>query len=60
MREWDYGDYEGTTTKEIRKQVPNWDLWRDGCPNGDSPESMTKVIEKRARKGGGAEKFGSS
>ena len=30
--EWNYGDYEGRTTNEIRRDAPNWDLWRDGVP----------------------------
>jgi broad specificity phosphatase PhoE len=34
--EWDYGDYEGLTTPEIRAQRPDWLLWRDGCPGGES------------------------
>ena len=33
--EWDYGDYEGLTTAEIRKERPDWSLWTDGCPNGE-------------------------
>jgi broad specificity phosphatase PhoE len=37
LAEWDYGDYEGRTTAEIRGERPNWDLWRDGCPGGESP-----------------------
>ncbi|MEK6271597.1 MAG: histidine phosphatase family protein [Actinomycetota bacterium] len=35
LREWDYGDYEGITTAEIRRRRPGWSLWRDGCPNGE-------------------------
>jgi broad specificity phosphatase PhoE len=38
--EWDYGDYEGRKTKDIRKERPGWELWRDGCPNGESFESI--------------------
>ena len=34
LAEWDYGDYEGVTTKEILKTRPGWQLFRDGCPNG--------------------------
>ena len=34
--EWDYGDYEGRTTAEIHKQRPDWKLFRDGCPGGES------------------------
>ena len=34
--EWDYGDYEGKKTIDIRKERPGWVLFRDGCPNGES------------------------
>lgn len=36
LAEWDYGDYEGITTKEILKTRPGWQLFRDGCPNGET------------------------
>jgi broad specificity phosphatase PhoE len=36
LREWDYGDYEGLTTAEIRETRPEWTVWRDGCPGGES------------------------
>ena len=32
LRERDYGEYEGLTTKEIRRERPGWDVWRDDCP----------------------------
>jgi probable phosphoglycerate mutase len=35
LREWDYGEFEARTTKEIREQVPGWVLWRDGAPGGE-------------------------
>jgi len=44
--EWDYGDYDGITSKQIREQRPDWDLWRDGCPNG---ESIAQVRARAAR-----------
>lgn len=36
LREWDYGDYEGLTTAEIRAERPDWTVWRDGCPAGET------------------------
>ncbi len=38
--EWNYGDYEGLRTVEIRANRPDWHLFRDGCPNGESPEQV--------------------
>src|SRR5262249_48835721 len=35
--EWNYGDYEGVRTVDIRVKRPDWELFRDGCPNGESP-----------------------
>lgn len=41
IREWDYGDYEGITSKKIREMRkeqgldPGWDIWKDGCPGGE-------------------------
>jgi broad specificity phosphatase PhoE len=35
LREWDYGDYEGLTTAEIKQRRPDWSLWRDGSPGGE-------------------------
>jgi broad specificity phosphatase PhoE len=40
LREWDYGDYEGLTTPQIRTERPDWNLWRDGCPGGESPAEV--------------------
>jgi probable phosphoglycerate mutase len=38
--EWNYGDYEGLRTAEIHATRPDWQLFRDGCPNGESPEQI--------------------
>ncbi|AFM16204.1 fructose-2,6-bisphosphatase [Mycolicibacterium chubuense NBB4] len=46
ISEWDYGDYEGTTTDEIRKAVPNWLVWTHGCPGG---ETSAEVCERADR-----------
>ena len=37
LAEWDYGEYEGLRTAEIRAERPDWQLFRDGCPGGESP-----------------------
>jgi broad specificity phosphatase PhoE len=44
LSEWNYGDYEGLRSEEIRAQRPDWTVFRDGCPNGESPA----VISDRA------------
>jgi len=40
LREWDYGDYEGLTSPEIWASRPDWSLWRDGCPGGETPAEV--------------------
>jgi broad specificity phosphatase PhoE len=40
--EWDYGDYEGLTSAEIRAGRPGWNLFRDGCPGGESVEEIAQ------------------
>src|SRR5881227_3574090 len=54
--EWNYGDYEGLRTSEIRAKHPGWELFRDGCPNGESPADVAAradrvVVRVRAIKG---------
>ncbi|MDF2756897.1 MAG: putative phosphoglycerate mutase family protein [Nitrospira sp.] len=38
--EWNYGQYEGRRTAEIRAERPDWELFRDGCPGGESPHEV--------------------
>jgi broad specificity phosphatase PhoE len=40
LMEWNYGEYEGLTTKQIHINRPGWLLFRDGCPGGESPEQV--------------------
>jgi broad specificity phosphatase PhoE len=46
LREWDYGEYEGLTTPEIKAQNPDWNLWRDGCPGGERPEQIGARVDR--------------
>jgi broad specificity phosphatase PhoE len=41
LLEWDYGKYEGLKTPEIHKLAAGWQLFRDGCPDGESPEEVS-------------------
>jgi probable phosphoglycerate mutase len=40
LLEWNYGEYEGRRTSEIRAHRPDWQLFRDGCPGGEAPEQV--------------------
>jgi probable phosphoglycerate mutase len=40
LAEWDYGDYEGLRTSEIHQSHPEWDIWEDGCPGGETPTGI--------------------
>ncbi len=40
LHEWDYGDYEGRTTADIHTQRPGWNVFQDGCPQGESVEQI--------------------
>jgi broad specificity phosphatase PhoE len=40
LAEWNYGDYEGLRTSEIRKNHPHWNIFRDGCPGGETPAEI--------------------
>lgn len=56
LGEWDYGEFEGRTTADIRKGVPAWSLWRDGAPGGETPAEVTaradRVLERLRELGG--------
>jgi broad specificity phosphatase PhoE len=44
--EWDYGQYEGLTSAQILKQNPNWELFRDGGPGGESPQQIAQRADR--------------
>ena len=46
LQEWDYGDYEGRTTADIRTQHPGWDVFVDGCPHGESVEQISQRADR--------------
>jgi len=56
LLEWNYGDYEGKTTADIRRERPDWSLFHDGVPNGESIGQVStraeKVIERAVNAGG--------
>jgi broad specificity phosphatase PhoE len=45
LLEWDYGEYEGITTKQIRESRPGWFLWRDGCPGGETAAEVGARVD---------------
>ncbi|MCW2754206.1 MAG: histidine phosphatase family protein [Marmoricola sp.] len=54
--EWDYGDYEGLTTAEIRDQEPGWTIWSGSCPGGEDAFAVATRLDrvvKRVRADGG-------
>ena len=48
--EWDYGQYEGRRTDEIRAERPDWELFRDGCPGGESPKQVSERADRVVRR----------
>jgi probable phosphoglycerate mutase len=43
--EWDYGEYEGRTTADIRKERPGWSVWSDGCPGGEPVAAVGRRVD---------------
>lgn len=50
LAEWDYGEFEGLTSVEIRERWPGWRIWFNGCPGGESAEQvrarLTRVVTR--------------
>jgi broad specificity phosphatase PhoE len=46
LAEWNYGDYEGRLSRDIRKERPGWNVFRDGCPNGERPRQVSERADR--------------
>lgn len=46
LGEWNYGDYEGRRTAEIQTEHPDWNIFRDGCPGGESPAQIGTRVDR--------------
>lgn len=46
LAEWDYGDYEGLTTPEIRETVPGWTVWSHPCPGGEDAAAVGERLDR--------------
>jgi probable phosphoglycerate mutase len=46
LTEWDYGDYEGQRPADIRRARPDWNVFRDGCPRGESPAQVSERADR--------------
>jgi broad specificity phosphatase PhoE len=44
--EWNYGEYEGLTPKQIHEAAPGWLIFRDGCPGGETPEQVGARVDR--------------
>jgi broad specificity phosphatase PhoE len=56
LAEWDYGEYEGRTTSDIRSEVPGWTVFRDGAPGGETADEVAaradRVLARAVAAGG--------
>ena len=46
LAEWNYGDYEGRRTVDIWESRPEWNIYRDGCPNGEAPDEIGARVDR--------------
>jgi probable phosphoglycerate mutase len=46
LAEWDYGAYEGQTSPDIHRERPDWSVFRDGCPGGETPEQIADRADR--------------
>jgi broad specificity phosphatase PhoE len=50
LLEWNYGEYEGRLTTDIHRECPNWQLFRDGCPGGESPNEVDARADRAVKR----------
>ena len=50
LLEWNYGEYEGRITADIHKERPQWQLFRDGCPGGESPNEVGTRADRAVKR----------
>ena len=50
LLEWNYGEYEGRLTADIHKERPQWELFRDGCPGGESPNEVGTRADRAVKR----------
>jgi probable phosphoglycerate mutase len=50
LLEWNYGNYEGRRTVDIHKECPDWQLFRDGCPSGESPSQVGERADRAIKR----------
>ena len=46
LAEWDYGDYEGKRSSDIRQERPDWNVFHDGCPHGEMPAQVSDRADR--------------
>ena len=46
LKEWNYGEYEGLTSKQIHAKAPGWTVFRDGCPGGETPAQIGARVDR--------------
>lgn len=56
--EWNYGEIEGRTTAEVHEEDPDWNLWTDGCPGGESPSEVGARLDRLLNRLGGVLEHG--